>query len=91
MLSAKPTGWHSFGGVLKSGPNAVSWGPGRIDVFVRAGDNALWHLTYGEGSWWDWESLGGELTSDPDVCSMGPNHLDVFVRGTDRQGDDKRW
>ena len=24
-------------------PSAVSWGPGRIGLFVRARDNSLWH------------------------------------------------
>ena len=31
------------GGVLRDDPAAVSWGPGRIDVFVRGTDNQLWH------------------------------------------------
>ena len=30
--------WESLGGGLKSGPGAVSWGPDRIDVFVRGND-----------------------------------------------------
>ena len=29
-----------------SAPDAVSWGPNRIDTFVRGTDNALWHKWY---------------------------------------------
>jgi hypothetical protein len=39
-------GWESLGGVLTSDPAAVSWGPNRIDCFVRGTDNAMWH------KWW---------------------------------------
>ena len=37
--------WQSLGGYLTSSPAAVSWGNGRIDVFVHGGDNALWHMS----------------------------------------------
>ena len=39
--------WESLGGELTSDPVAVSLGNGRIDVFVRGTDKALWH------KWWD--------------------------------------
>ena len=61
----------------------MSWGPSRLDIFVRGTDNALGHRWYENGTWYGWESLGGVLTSAPDVSSWGPNRLDVFVRGTD--------
>src|SRR5262245_13368926 len=65
-----------------SDPAAVSWGPGRIDVFVRGSDNALWHKWF-ENQWSGWESLGGSITSAPDVASWGAGRLDVFARGSD--------
>jgi hypothetical protein len=68
--------------VLTSSPAAVSWGPGRIDVFVRGTDSALWHRWYQNG-WSGWESLGGVLTSGPGAVSWGPGRIDVFVAGTD--------
>ena len=40
------SGWHSLGGLLDNNPGVVSWGPNRIDVFVRGMDNAMWH------KWW---------------------------------------
>ena len=75
-------GWESQGGVLTSGPGASSWAPGRLDVFGRGTDSALWHKWY-EGGWGDWESLGGTLTSSPAAVSWGPGRIDVFARGTD--------
>jgi repeat uncharacterized protein DUF346 len=32
---------------------AVSWGPGRIDVFARGTDNAVYHQFY-DGDWSGW-------------------------------------
>ena len=74
--------WQSLGGVLTSDPATVSWGDGRIDVFVRGSDNALWHKWFND-TWSGWESLGGVLSSGPDVSSWASGRLDVFVRGTD--------
>jgi len=75
--------WESLGGGLTSPPAAVSWGEGRIDVFVRGTDRALWHRWFTGGDWSDWESLGGVLNFGPAVSSWGPRRLDVFARGTD--------
>jgi hypothetical protein len=75
--------WESLGGELTSPPAAVSWGEGRIDVFVRGTDRALWHKWFTGGEWSHWESLGGELNFGPAVSSWGSRRLDVFVRGTD--------
>ncbi len=76
-------GWESLGGVLTSGPDASSWAPGRLDVFARGTDSALWHRWWDGSAWRGWESLGGVITSGPDVCSWAANRLDVFARGTD--------
>ncbi len=38
--------WEPLSGQLTASPAAVSWGDGRIDVFVIGSDNALWHRTY---------------------------------------------
>lgn len=92
-------GWRSLGGGFTTGPAAVSWGPGRIDVFGRGEDNALWHAWFENGRWSDWELLGGGLTSRPAAASRGHRRLDVFARGTDNaiwhrsfDGDDwSRW
>ena len=77
------TGWESLGGLLTSGPDVCSARAGHLDVFVRGGDNALWHRWFDESGWSNWESLGGFLTSDPTAVSWGNNRIDVFARGGD--------
>ena len=62
----------------------VSWASGRLDVFARGGDNALWHLPFDNG-WGGWESLGGYLTSGPAATSWAPQRIDVFARGGHNQ------
>ncbi|MFZ4664266.1 MAG: hypothetical protein ACOYNY_45135, partial [Caldilineaceae bacterium] len=75
-------GWESLAGDLTSGPSVSSWSKGRLDVFARGTDNALWHIWF-DGSWHHWESLGGTLTSDPSAVSWSNGRIDVFARGTD--------
>ena len=64
------------------GPAVSSWGPNRLDVFVRDTNGALWHHWF-DGKWEGWENLGGSLESDPSAVSWGPNRIDVVARGTD--------
>jgi peptidoglycan hydrolase-like amidase len=47
-LEAPATG---AGSGLTSDPSAVSWGPGRIDVFGRGRDAGLWHKRWDGSSW----------------------------------------
>jgi hypothetical protein len=75
--------WESLGGGFTSAPAVCSWEPGRLDVFGRGEDFALWHKWFTEGAWSDWEKLGGALTSPPAAVSWGEGRIDVFVRGTD--------
>ena len=82
---------ESLGGVLTSGPASASWGPNRLDVFVRGSDNALYHESWAGTTWSGWESLGGLLTADPAAVSWGPNRTDVFVRGVDNQLWHQYW
>jgi hypothetical protein len=78
-------GWESLGGASKGAPAATTWGPGRLDVFVRGADNQLWHKSY-SGSWSVWQSLGsppGGLGSDPAAVAWSAGRIDVFVTGVD--------
>ncbi len=85
--------WESLGGPIggqissdpESGPSVSSWGPRRLDVFVRGTDNAVWRKWSDDGGvrWSNWESLGGTITSSPASISRAPNLIEVFVRGTD--------
>jgi serine protease len=74
----------ALGCVEKEAFGAVSWGKGRLDVFARASDNALWHRWFMRGQGWSgWEELGGTLNSGPAVSSWTEGRLDVFALGTD--------
>ncbi|MEJ7764345.1 MAG: hypothetical protein WKF86_02520, partial [Acidimicrobiales bacterium] len=78
-------------GTAVSGPSVASWASGRLDVFERGRDNALWHKWWTGTTWSGWESLGGTLTSEPAAVSWGNNRIDVFVRGTDNAMWHKWW
>ncbi|WP_218117423.1 hypothetical protein [Photorhabdus luminescens] len=60
---------------------------GRLEVFVRGADNALWHIwqTTPNSGWSDWQSLGNTITSNPAVYANADGRLEVFVRGADYQ------
>ena len=77
--------WESLSGQLTATPAAVSWGEGRINVFARGSDNALWWKHYNNSIWSTWESLSGHLalTTGPAVSSQAAGQLDVFVIGSD--------
>ncbi|MCP3136962.1 PASTA domain-containing protein [Pyxidicoccus xibeiensis] len=91
---------QSLGGTWTSGPGAVLQTGGRLVVFDRGTDNAMWHrwqLTR-NGAWSDWGPLGGTWTSDPDCALNAPGGLVVFARGTDgaiwhcwQEGPDGDW
>lgn len=59
-------------------PAAVSWGPNRIDCFVRGIDSRIYHLWY-ENEWVDIEEFSGLFSSAPTVASWVPGRLDVFA------------
>ncbi|WP_438032650.1 hypothetical protein [Sorangium sp. So ce204] len=50
LEEVRPRAWKSLGGGMASGPGAVSWGDGRIDVFARGPADALMHRWY-KGAW----------------------------------------
>jgi hypothetical protein len=84
------TNWESLGGSLRniySAIAAVSWGPGRLDLFYVGNDNAVYHKYFDSGAWGpsmtDWESLGGEANSSITAVSWGPGRLDLFYVGID--------
>jgi hypothetical protein len=40
------SGWENLGGQIYSAPEAVSWGPNRIDAFAIGGNHAMYHRWY---------------------------------------------
>ena len=82
---APPTGWMSLGGILTSKPAVGRNADGRLEVFARGTDNALYHIwqTAPNNGWSDWGGLGGILVADPAVGQNADGRLEVFARGTD--------
>jgi hypothetical protein len=68
-----------------------SWGPNRLDVFVRGFEGGLAHKRWNGVEWSEWRDLGGRLTSSPGAVSWGLNRIDVLVRGFEHQLAHKRW
>lgn len=82
---AQWSGWASEGGLLTSNIAVARNGDGRLEVFVRGTDSALWHkwqVAPNDG-WSGWASEGGVLTSDPVLAQNSDGRLEIFVRGTD--------
>ena len=70
LINGEWSDWHWLPvpevGITTDSPSAVTSADGRVDLFVRGRDNALWHTVfYPNGSQTAWESLGGRLTSGP--------------------------
>jgi hypothetical protein len=64
-------------------PAAASWGPTRLDVFVRRADGSLLHWSEDGGNT-AVVRLEGALASDPVAVARAPGGLDVFARGADQ-------
>jgi 16S rRNA C1402 (ribose-2'-O) methylase RsmI len=75
-------GYDNLGGTLTSDPDISSWGGGRLDVFAKGTDNALWHKAYSSPNWFGWEKIGGTLTSGPGAVSWGSGRIDMVARTT---------
>ena len=77
--------WSSIAANMTSAPAVASWAPGRLDVFARGQDNALYHTytTNGGQTWVYWQRIPANMTSAPTAVSWGTDRIDVFARGTD--------
>ncbi|HET8626935.1 MAG TPA: hypothetical protein VFL91_05930, partial [Thermomicrobiales bacterium] len=74
--------WASQGGILTDAPAAAGF-RGRVYVFARGSDNALYVTSSADGeTFTGWRSLGGILTAAPAAASDG-QRLYVFARGSD--------
>lgn len=80
-------GWEQVGAnPIISSPGACSGGIGRLNVFVRGTDDALYHKWYNDDAsyWSDYEQVGEEpINANPAAISMANGRIDVFVRGAD--------
>lgn len=78
-------GWgqSDLGGIANSAPAIVSWGPGRLDVFVRGQDEAMYWSSWQNGNWnLSWTRIEGVLRSAPACTSRGVTRIDCFVIDT---------
>lgn len=68
-----------------SDPDASSWGPYRLDFFVKGPKNELRHKAYTGAAWTEWETIPGgpELKSGPGAVSWGSNRIDVAAQVSD--------
>jgi hypothetical protein len=76
---------EDLGGYCTSRPIAVSRASGLIDIFVRGGDAALWHLSYSNG-WTQWVSIDPTtpIQAEPEAVSWGfGSNVEVFAWGDD--------
>ena len=76
-----PTAAINLTGELSAGRNA----DGRIEVFARGSDTALWHIwqTAPNNGWSGWASLGGEINAPLLLGTNQDGRLEVFARGLD--------
>ena len=79
------TQWTGLGGTFAGRAAVGVNADGRLETFVRAGDNSLWHIsqTSAGGSWSAWSGLGGSIASNPAVVVNADGRLEVFAIGTD--------
>ena len=76
---------------MKSSPAAVSWGPGRVDLFAKyntSSETTLFHRAYEAGWQASWQDLLTARTSidwvgDPRAASMAMGRVDVFAQSSD--------
>jgi alpha-galactosidase len=76
-------GWQSLGKKILGQPAAYGSAGGRIDVFVRGTDNAVWRIVLVNGRWGRWTSLGGRVSEAPTVAFTSPSSWTLFARGAD--------
>jgi hypothetical protein len=86
--------WTAFRYVNESQVSLNSWGPDRLDMFMRGTDGSVHHRAWAgsPGSWSNWYSIGGDVSGAPAVVSWGSQRLDLFAQGQlDRGYWHKAW
>jgi hypothetical protein len=86
-------GYIGLGGCLGAGPAADSWGPNRLDVFVRGCSDANHHNWSGDGgnNWSGFIEPDPCITSAPGATSRQSGLLDVFARGCGNRDFFIKW
>jgi hypothetical protein len=75
--------WTALSGTVNSSVAATTNRGGRLVLFARRSDNAIWHRFREQGStsaWTDWITLGsGSFSSGPAAIETGQGQLHVFA------------
>ena len=79
------SGWASRGGVITSNITLGRNSDGRLELFAKGTDGAVWHQwqTAPSNGWSGWASRGGVITSNIAVASNADGRMEIFARGTD--------
>jgi hypothetical protein len=81
--------WQNLGGMLTSGPGAVSLGGGRTQVYALGVDGALWYRTYSANNWDAWQRLvtpdGVAGNAVPVLTSPAAGQVAVYLAGTEER------
>ena len=88
--------WQSLGHpsstTLVGTPSATSWAPGRVDVYCKGADDAVYRDYWTASTGWvGWIAQGGTIVGDPGSCTWAANRLDAYVVGTDNQIYHQYW
>ena len=88
--------WQSLGHpsstTLVGTPSASSWAPGRVDVYCKGADNAVYRNYWTASTGWaGWIAQGGSIVGDPASVTWAANRLDAYVLGTDNQIWHQYW
>lgn len=90
---------------MSGSPVAVSWGPGRLDVFANGADGRVYNKVWEPSRWWPsqtgWEDVGvpvgefpltgGAILAPPVALSLYPKRIDVLMRSSDGFLFNKVW
>jgi hypothetical protein len=85
-IQAQLPNWAGEGGILSSRPSVGNDADGRLEVFVRGTDNAVYRIGQSapsSGPWTGYQGLGGGLVSDIAVAQNADGRLEIFAVGLD--------
>jgi hypothetical protein len=67
------------GGFRVIAPHAVTWGSGRLDLFVHGTDFNIYHKSLSENAWTEWDCIGQEMTTPPFAVACRAGVLEVIA------------
>ena len=68
-----------LGGQALSRPCCTSWGPARVDCFIRGPQSNVLHMSIDNGEYSEWEDLEGTIVGDIECVSRAVGIITVLV------------